>query len=153
MIRTAIRADTPGIRALMKSVPGFWSEDWRGDALERALDSARELAFVWEEDQKLIGFICAHDVGFRAYLSALLVEESTRGHGIGTKLLGHIESELKARGSAVLIADVWKEAKGFYQSHGWSPPDVILMRKRLIETNSQQVAQEGRGIKPPRPLA
>jgi len=27
---------------------------------------------------------------------------------------------------------------------GWSSPDVILMRKRLTESNSQQVAQEGR---------
>ncbi len=142
MIRTAIKADIPGIQALMKSVPSFWSEDWRDDALERALDSARELASVWEEDQKLIGFICAHDVGFRAYLSALVVVESARGHGIGTKLLEHIESELKARGCAVLIADVWKEAKGFYQSRGWSPPDVILMRKRLAEAAGQQVVQE-----------
>lgn len=81
MIRTATKADIPGIQALMKSVPGFWSEDWRSDVLERALDSARELALIWEEDQKPIGFICAHDVGFRAYLSELVVVESAHAHG------------------------------------------------------------------------
>lgn len=137
----------PGIQALMKSVPSFWSEDWRGDAVQRALDSAGELAFVWEEDQRLTGFICAHDIGFRAYLSALVLAESAGGRGIGTKLLGHIESALRARGCAVLIADVWKEAKGFYQSRGWSPPDAFLIRKRPIEAKSQRAAQEGCGQK------
>ncbi len=38
---------------------------WHHDVLERSLRSADELAFVWEEDGRNLGFVCAHDVGFR----------------------------------------------------------------------------------------
>jgi predicted N-acetyltransferase YhbS len=56
MIRTATELDLPSIRALIKSVPGFWHEEWRSGALERAFRSADGLAFVWEQDGNILGF-------------------------------------------------------------------------------------------------
>jgi hypothetical protein len=41
------------------------------------------------------------------------------------------------RGCVVFFSDVWKDARGFYESMGWSPPDVILLRKKLNTKPSQ----------------
>ncbi len=134
MIRNASVQDAARIRALIESVPGFWHPEWRSDAVESAIRAAEGLAFVWEEDSEILGFACAHDVGFLGYLSLLVVAESARGQGIGEKLVRRIERELTARGCATLISDVWVDAVGFYEKLGWSRPGVVLLRKKLDRT-------------------
>lgn len=136
MIRNAEEYDLSSIRELIKSVPGFWHDEWRTDALEQAYRASNGLAFIWEEDGKILGFSCAHDVGFLAYLSLLVVAESARGKGIGKKLIQHTEHMLIERGCATLISDVWKDAIGFYQALGWSPPAAVLLRHRLARSPS-----------------
>jgi predicted N-acetyltransferase YhbS len=131
MIRTATEHDLAPIRALIQSVPGFWHEEWRSDALQRALLASAGLAFVCEEDGTIVGFSCAHDVGFLGYLSLLVVAEITRGKGVGKALILHTEQELTRRGCVTLISDVWHDAVGFYKALGWSAPDAILLRHRL----------------------
>ena len=134
MIRDAETSDVAAVRALMKSVPGFWDETWRVDVLERVLGSAGTIALVHVEGEQVTGFVCAHDVGFRAYLSELLVSPAARGKGIGARLLSETERRLAFRGCSILIADVWRDAEGFYRSQGWTPPPVVLLRKRLAES-------------------
>jgi predicted N-acetyltransferase YhbS len=131
MIRKVEQNDIPAIKALMQSEPGFWQDVWRPDVLERGLASSGDLSFVWEEDGQVIGFVCAHDFGFRSYLSELIVKRSARNRDIGTKLVERIHQELSERGCAVLISDVWKDAEDFYKALGWSEPDAKLLRKRL----------------------
>jgi predicted N-acetyltransferase YhbS len=70
MIRQATQNDIPAIKALMQSEPGFWQESWRHDVLERGLVASGGLSFVWDEAGQVLGFACAHDLGFRAYLSS-----------------------------------------------------------------------------------
>ena len=137
MIREAKQDDIPAIRAIMKAEPGFWQDAWRADVLERGLKAASGLAFVLVENDEIVGFICGHDLGFRAYLSELVAVKACRDRGIGKQLVAHLESELALRGCAVLIADVWKDARGFYESMGWSAPDVILLRKKVGTKGSQ----------------
>jgi len=115
----------------MKSVAGFWDDEWRSDALALALAAAGELAIVSQNAEAIDGFVCAHNLGFRAYLSELVVAPSARGKGVGTELLREVERRLGERGCAVAIADVWKDAEQFYRSRGWSSPSVVLLRKRL----------------------
>jgi len=43
---------------------------------------------------------------------------------------------MAGRGCVTFIADVWHEAQSFYESHGWAPPPVVLLRKRLNATES-----------------
>ena len=131
MIRQATPDDIAAIETLMQSEPGFWQEWWGDDVLERTLTAPSTLAFVWEEGRQIIGFVCAHDLGFRGYLSELIVAQPERSRGIARQLVRKIEHALGARGCAILIADVWHDAAGFYRSLGWSEPDVQLLRRKL----------------------
>lgn len=131
MIRLAAEHDLASIQALIKSVPGFWHDEWRTDALERALRTSGGLASVWEEKGTILGFSCAHDVGFLGYLSLLVVAESARGKGIGKALIVRTERQLAERGCVTLISDVWQNAVDFYKALGWSAPGAVLLRHRL----------------------
>jgi ribosomal protein S18 acetylase RimI-like enzyme len=115
----------------MQLVPGFWQPAWSEDTIAVALRSANGLAFVWERGPQILGFACAHDLGFRAYLSELIVDVHSRRQGIGSRLVQAIEEVLRSRGRSVLIADVWHESEPFYRSLGWQPPDAVLLRQRL----------------------
>lgn len=87
---------------------------------------------MWEQGaQQIVGFACAHDLGFRAYLSELIVDARVRRQGIGTRLVQAVEEGLRRKGQKILIADVWGDAESFYRSLGWSPPEAILLRRRL----------------------
>jgi GNAT superfamily N-acetyltransferase len=68
----------------------------------------------------------------------LVVAPSTQGEGIGGRLLDEIERRITQRGCSALIADVWREAEGFHRSHGWTPPPVVLLRKRLTPNPDHQ---------------
>ena len=136
MIRDARISDVGGVRALMKSVPGFWDEAWRVDVLERALRSSDTVALLHVKGEQVDGFAGAHDVGFRAYLSELVVSPSAQGEGVGGRLLTEAERRMAERGCAILIADVWRDSEGFYRSRGWTPPPVVLLRKRLGEAGA-----------------
>jgi len=131
VIRGARRGDLPAIRRLMEAEPGFWQHYWSDATLAKAIETAGGLALVWEDDSTIAGFVCAHDLGFRAYLSELIVAQGARDRGIGRSLVERIQAELARRGCRVLIADVWHEAEPFYRSLGWEPPDVVLLRRKL----------------------
>src|SRR5262245_31919811 len=118
----------------MRSVPGFWDETWRPDVLERALASPDTIALVHVDNQAVDGFVCAHDLGFRAYLSELVVAPQAQRQGIGSRLLSEVERRLADRGCSPIVADVWRDAEGFYRAQGWTPPPVVLLRKRLPRT-------------------
>lgn len=131
MIREATNSDCHKIKKLMQSEPGFWDASWDDDVINQGMKTADGLTFVWEESDQILGFICAHDLGFRAYLNELIVHKSIRNRGVGRKLLEHVENTLVSRGRTILISDVWKDAEKFYKSLGWSNPDVLLLRKKL----------------------
>jgi GNAT superfamily N-acetyltransferase len=144
VIRLAGTADIPRIQTLMKSVAGFWDDSWRPDVLERALGSSETIALVHHEDDTIDGFACGHDVGFRAYLSELVVSPASQGRGVGSRLVSELERRLAERGCSVLIADVWRDAERFYRSRGWTPPAVVLLRKRLEAPAAQPAVADGR---------
>jgi ribosomal protein S18 acetylase RimI-like enzyme len=132
MIREAIVSDVPRIRSLMQAIPGFWQPWWSDETIATAIRLTNTSAFVWEDDDsEILGYVCAHDLGFRAYLSELAVVNHARHRGIGTLLVRKIEEALRKRNQRVVIADVWHDAESFYRSLGWETPKVILLRQRL----------------------
>ena len=84
----------------MQTVPGFWQPWWSDETIVKAL--ANGLAFVFEDDSEVLGFVCAHDLGFRAYLSELVVDDRNRRQGIGTLLVQGVEVALRNRGARFL---------------------------------------------------
>jgi len=46
--------------------------------------------------------------------------------------------------SCILIADVWQDAERFYRSRGWTPPGVVLLRKRFEVPPTQPAVAVGR---------
>jgi len=130
-IREASGEDVPAIQRLLRSLPGVWQESWRADVIERAMSSAAGLALVALRGETLVGFVSAHDVGFRGYLSELAVSETEQRSGVGTELLRHIERKLADRGCSMLIADVHPPAAPFYRKLGWADPPATLLRRRL----------------------
>jgi ribosomal protein S18 acetylase RimI-like enzyme len=131
MIRLAKLEDIKNIESLIRSVEGCWDNSWRENAIELGINSSNGLSFVYEKDENIVGFICAHDIGFRGYISELIVSSDTQKQGIGKELLKKVEEELQKRGCKTIIADVRKCAEGFYEKAGWSKPDVTLLRKKL----------------------
>ncbi|HEY6928071.1 MAG TPA: GNAT family N-acetyltransferase [Thermoanaerobaculia bacterium] len=134
-IRVAQPGDIPEIERLLRSVPGVWQAVWRDDVVERALSAAGRLAYVAAETD-LIGFGCAHDFGFRAYLSELVVAESWQRRGVGSALLSALQCDVAARGCRLVVADVFPPAVPFYRAHGWDGPSAVLLRRRLGPPNT-----------------
>jgi ribosomal protein S18 acetylase RimI-like enzyme len=134
-IRPAITADSGAVTALLQSIEGVWQAEWRSDSVLRAIAAADGLAFVAvasePEPERVIGFICGHDLGFRAYLSEFAVAESDQCTGIGTALLRTFEEALAKRGCRLVVADVYPPAEPFYRTRGWGTPSAILLSHRL----------------------
>ena len=127
-IRSATPADIPAIESLLQSV---WQESWRPNTVSLALQSAGPLALVACQDQTIIGFACFHDVGFRAYLSEMIVHPNHQRSRVGTQLLHHAQSMLSQRNCHLVIADVYPPAATFYQKNKWSTPSAQLLAKTI----------------------
>ncbi len=135
MIRGAAIEDVSAIRRLMESEPEFWQDHWSDATIADAIEAAGDLALVWDDTARIVGFACAHDLGFRGYLSELIVHPEVRRRGIGRSLVERIQAELARRGRRVPIVDAWSDAEPFYRSLGWTPPDVVLLRRALGEAD------------------
>lgn len=159
-IRPAEPADADHITQLMKSEPGFWNDRWPESIVARTLAAPTTIALVAilaadlqlpsptgrgaggegapspahpteTQAEELAAFACAHHLGFRGYLSELIVAANHRGQGIASALLAAIEDRLADEGCPLVITDAWRDAEAFYRQQGWTPPDAVLLRKRL----------------------
>lgn len=104
-IRTAKPADADNITRLMKSEPGFWNDRWPESIVARALAAPTTIALVAlaaaepapepvpllaspavrpQHAPVIAAFACAHHLGFRGYLSELIVAANHRGQGIAS---------------------------------------------------------------------
>lgn len=135
MIRQATKKDIPAISSLICTESGMWQDAWADNVINRALKSSDGLAFVWDNGV-ILGFVCGHDVGFRGYLSELVVAPDARRKGIGRQLVLRVQEEMTNRGCHLVMADIWHEAEPFYKSLGWVTVsnDVTLRKKDLRTT-------------------
>jgi predicted N-acetyltransferase YhbS len=90
----------------LRTAPGVWQPAWRDDAVSRALIASDGLAFVAEQEGTLVGFACAHDTGFQAYLSEVVVSESWQRRGIGAALMAAVHRAIAECGCQLVVADI-----------------------------------------------
>jgi GNAT superfamily N-acetyltransferase len=96
--------------------------------VDRFATSASDRLVVAELDGRVVGLAGIHVSLALEYdepaakLSAIVVDESCRGEGVGGALVAAIEEEARARGCRLLFlttADRRTEAHAFYRRHGF----------------------------------
>ena len=103
--------------------------------------------YVYEEKGEILGFYIANYILDEAELYTLAVREDSRGRGIGTKLIGHLEerSKLKKMGKIFLeVSTKNQEAIRLYEKFSFKKvglrknyysktnEDAYVMRKDII---------------------
>ncbi|QLC26321.1 GNAT family N-acetyltransferase [Parasphingopyxis algicola] len=106
------------------------------DRYERSLGEGR--LWVWEEDDRIAGFLCAHAVDDLLYIDQLAVGADFQRRGIGRKLMRHVIAHARERATTLaLITDrkiSWNEP--FYASLGfaeWPDPSPGVRAELDVE--------------------
>ena len=78
-------------------------------------------AFQSDDDGKIIaGCAATRTVRGTAEVSLLWVDEAYRKQGLGSKVLGAVESEVNENGCTIVLLDTFdRQAKGFYEKNGY----------------------------------
>ncbi|MED0731685.1 GNAT family N-acetyltransferase, partial [Aneurinibacillus aneurinilyticus] len=119
-----------------------WNENWTHEAarsrLSDLLHTPKSLIFALFSHQRLVGFIGGNcketDKGTTFYLAELCIDNQAQGNGYGSRLLSHLENELKKQNvqSIYLLTMDDSQAKAFYNKNSYVINDKrIVMRKHL----------------------
>ncbi|CAB3799840.1 Acetyltransferase YpeA [Paraburkholderia ultramafica] len=84
--------------------------------------------------ERIVGTVMGGYDGHRGWLYSLAVDESLRRHGIGTRLVAHVEHALTGLGCPKLNLQVLStkaEVRAFYEALGYRADAVISLGKRL----------------------
>lgn len=77
---------------------------------------------IIDNDGNIIaGCVAARTVWGTAEVSVLWVDQAYRKQGLGSKVLGAVESEVKENGCTIILLDTFDwQAKDFYEKNGYS---------------------------------
>jgi GNAT superfamily N-acetyltransferase len=102
--------------------------------------------FVRDDAGQIVAGICGYTWGGYCEIRQFWVEESQRGRGLGTKLLGAAEHEARRRGCRQIVLTTFTfQAPAFYTKRGFKTlatvddyprgHQYLLLRKRLGEAS------------------
>lgn len=111
-----------------------WNEEWnKGFALERLLHFFQSKGFigVLAEQEGLVGFALGNTepfyFGSMFYLREMCTQTNLQNQGVGSKVLGALEEELRSEGvqRIYLTTERATPASGFYQKNGFNYSDKM----------------------------
>lgn len=105
-------------------------------SIANKLATQPELFFVAVLGEQIVGTVMGGYDGHRGWLYSLAVDASLRRHGIGTRLVAHVEQTLTGRGCPKLNLQVLSakaDVRAFYEALGYRADEVISLGKRLGE--------------------
>ena len=112
-VRRFAAGDAPAIAAIIRGLPDYFTDDVPAKAEH---DAADHEAWVITDSDGVAGFaIAARKSPGGAEILWIAVDATRRGHGHGTKLLGHVLDGVAAAGVSVV------EAKTLDGSSGYQP--------------------------------
>lgn len=135
-IRPYQEKDKDGVVSLWREVfPD--SPPWNipEEDIERKLRVQRELFFVAEMDEEIIGTAMAGFDGHRGWVYSVAVDKKFRERGIGKALMKRVENGLRAIGCTKLNLQVRSSntvVVEFYKNLGYNVEDRVSMGKRLV---------------------
>jgi ribosomal protein S18 acetylase RimI-like enzyme len=103
-------------------------------SISNKLATQPELFFVAVLDERIVGTVMGGYDGHRGWMYSLAVDESLRRHGIGTRLVAHVEQVLTGLGCPKLnlqILSTKTELQAFYEALGYRADPVVSLGKRL----------------------
>jgi ribosomal protein S18 acetylase RimI-like enzyme len=103
-------------------------------SIANKLATQPELFFVAVLGERIVGTVMGGYDGHRGWMYSLAVDESLRRHGIGTRLVAHVEQVLTGLGCPKLnlqILSAKTELQAFYEALGYRADPVISLGKRL----------------------
>jgi predicted GNAT family N-acyltransferase len=86
-----------------------------------------QLHFGLIKDEKLVASVILKKLSNKAFkLRQMIVDESARGQGFGSKLIKHVEAKLQKMGVKTIEMAARYTAKGFYEKMGYAPVGDIF---------------------------
>jgi len=104
------------------------------DEIEKKLKRDPDLFLVAEADEDLVGTVIGGFDGRRGFVYHLAVAAAFRRTGVGSRLMGEVESRLRGKGCIrcyLLVRPDNYEAMRYYQKLGWGLLDDHMYAKDL----------------------
>ena len=102
--------------------------------IRRKLAVQRELFFVAQDDDRIVGTVMGGYDGHRGWIYSLAVDPRSRRRGIGRALMAHVEQALAGLGCAKVNLQVFASnaaTAAFYLKLGYAVEERISMGKLL----------------------
>lgn len=140
-IRRFDARDTPAVIALWQQAFPEYRDATKPQrnphlSIANKLATQPELFFVAVLGERVVGTVMGGYDGHRGWLYSLAVDEAWRRHGIGTRLVAHVEEALTALGCPKLnlqVLSAKSDVRAFYEALGYRADEVVSLGKRLGE--------------------
>jgi ribosomal-protein-alanine N-acetyltransferase len=117
-IRTAALEDIPAILAIEQSTP--MAVHWSAEQYQARIGNGKACFLVAESQGQIVGFLCANIVVGEWEIENVVVDETSRRHGLGSQLMRAVIARWQKSGSTVLLLEVRESnvaARALYARH------------------------------------
>ncbi|UCF71050.1 MAG: ribosomal protein S18-alanine N-acetyltransferase [candidate division WOR-3 bacterium] len=137
MIRVMRLEDLDAVVEIEKrSFPNPWPRFF----FEKDLESGNTVAFVAENDCRLVGYVLGSCIDVELHITNIAVAEDRQRHGLATRMLHEMEGVARTRGCGFAYLEVRTTndaAVSMYRKNGY---DILYTRKRYyIDGNDAYV--------------